>query len=1092
MDASLIPRPFSPTDARRDREEKARLTERNEAALRGTGATNGTRIVETRTGLEQALAEAGVRYQQALDAEAAARAAVDEKLDAARGEIDAAAAERDTRLAEAEAGLTAADGRLDTAEGQLTDAFGQLGTVDSRIGTAKAGAISTAASDAQSKADMAKAAAISAAAADAQTKADAARNAAQAQINQIIARGTSLVRNGDFEAPDGWAVGSYSSTNAAIEAGNARSGTKALRIGPNPGGNVWPTSEWVPGSTNRTYYLEMWVKKLTAAQVDANGIGFVLQTKTAAGGTGTFTLGRVSSDTIPTASFTKVSATFKATTADAVAVRFAPWCLASNNVYSIDDFLVVDVTEAQAALDAAAAADAKAATAQTAAGDARTQADAALTMATSKSTVYYSSSVATGTGKAAGDLWRQRNAGKEIIAEWQWTGTAWERQTVSGSNVSNMDVGYLTAGAATMSQALIDKLVAGTAAFQQADIKNLFVTDVAAMDTAVAQAIYTRKLAAGRILADEVLIGSGANLFPDPLLQDKAGWSNQAFYNATGGRTTGGSIVIPQGTTQQGTYYGQAANLTNRRVQLVAGGTYRISGWVKTSAAAPAGSLQVYLRYQAPGSTTGAIATNVATQAPVNAVATVAGAWTFVSGMVTIPATTTYLTGVLGVFTQAAYTGGTATWSDLAIQSAADASLQVDGTVLARALESELVLASKIIAGIKDGTRAEMSPAGFKVFAVPAGGGPATEVVRMGVAATDDFLAVVRADATLAATISSDGVISAKSLYTDEDIYYHGNELQTLLDKASRGLQAYGVIAQDIGFGTSEYGMFDVKFEADATRAYRVHVKTTAYTSTANGIKWRIRSDVNTARPSITSYLQKDHEQPGSTTQWLSEAWSFVSYPGYKTSGTWTERYLLTGQKMVDGTATFKSGEVTIEDIGPRIWASAGINNGGGTVAASPIEYKKTYQANNSSSYQGSGAVYGFDTGHMYQGLSPAGYGSLSSLATFPDMTGDLSGATISRVRAYFYYDHWYYNSGGTALIGVHGFTTLPSTFSHSGVALSSGEWPKPGGRWVDIPSNYWAGFKSGAYRGLSLTGDGTYGTYGYAQRPILEFTYSK
>ena len=126
--------------------------------------------------------------------------------------------------------------------------------------------------------------------------------------------------------------------------------------------------------------------------------------------------------------------------------------------------------------------------------------------------------------------------------------------------------------------------------------------------------------------------------------------------------------------------------------------------------------------------------------------------------------------------------------------------------------------------------------------------------------------------------------------------------------------------------------------------------------------------------------------------------------------------------------------------------------------------------------------------------MSPA-VGGVQSIATFPSMTGDLSGATITSIRAYFYFEFWYYNSGGTARIHLHGASSLPSSKPSMTYAVSSWSWPKPGGRWVNIPSSFWNGFKTGAYRGVGL-GDTspTYTEYGYARGSAtkLEIKYKK
>ena len=600
------------------------------------------------------------------------------------------------------------------------------------------------------------------------------------------------------------------------------------------------------------------------------------------------------------------------------------------------------------------------------------------------------------------------------------------------------------------------------------------------------------RIGAKSIRADKLFITSTDNLIQEPDFGNYgSSWGTAAYWSidSTGGRkanSPAGKITHSYGSNQGN--YNQPIN-----VPTDGGRAYRMAMWVKADVIIPIGGIFFEAKVGSAAGTTSYVDVRNSAIIPANT-------WTQVSGIVKMPA------DAHTVSFQPTVRAGTPTgsiWLDsMEVTRAADGALIVDGAVTAEKvfanaitaskLESELVLASKIIAGSPTGTHAEMAPGGFRVYAEDPLDGIPNEVVRLGVAASNDYLAVTDSNGTLVTTISHEGVISAKSVNIGSEIWYKGSELTGLLDQSARGLQAYGIIQQDIGFTTSEYGMFDVSFEADATRAYRVSVRSTAYTSNGEGVKWRIRSATGTTRPGIGSYLQREFEGIGSASQWLSDSWDFVSYPSFQSSGTWTERYLLTAQKVGTGTGTFKQGEVTIEDIGPRIWASAGINNGGGSAAAAPIQYVKHYQSNNSRSYNGSNTDYPFATDKMFQGLSPAGYGNMKSIALFPNMTTDLSGATISRMELFMYFDHWYNNAGGTAFIGVHGHTGIPGTFSHADVIITSAGWPKPGGRWIDIPSNHWANFQSGVYRGVSLLGDGTYNSYGYAQRPEIKITYSK
>jgi len=215
-------------------------------------------------------------------------------------------------------------------------------------------------------------------------------------------------------------------------------------------------------------------------------------------------------------------------------------------------------------------------------------------------------------------------------------------------------------------------------------------------------------------------------------------------------------------------------------------------------------------------------------------------------------------------------------------------------------------------------------------------------------------------------------------------------------------------------------------------------------------------------------------------------------------------RVLFTIAAAAGGNAVpFSSQDPTawVEDIGPAFPQNGVITTGGGANVNPVATYEKYYTALSVRNFDGAGNLY-TNGNHttMYQGTSPAGYGKLKSMAFFQDMTADLSGATINDIQVYFYFNHWYNNAGGTAAIGVHGWTGSPPTafgWAGGGQTMASGGWPKPGGRWVSMPSTYWNAFKTGAYRGLVL-GGGTYdnGTYEYygiaAANPQIYVRYTK
>lgn len=352
-----------------------------------------------------------------------------------------------TRLTSAETGISQSKTRLTEAEADLEEAFGQISTVDSKAGLAR-----TMASDAQ-------------------TTADEANTFAQQQVALLVARGQNLVRNGDFEAGD---VGWNNSNNSSVKTVNARSGSKSLNITA-PQVNTWPTSEWVPSSPGRTYYVEYYVRE-GGTPDDSGSVGAVAQVKTSAGGTASHTFAVTPTSSIPNFVFTKISGTITPGTSDIVAIRFAPWVSGpTTSSYDIDDFLAVDVTEAQAALSAAATAQSRADSAHTAAGTAQSTADNALTMAGSKNKVFYSTSNPSGTA-SLGDTWRKVNASNDVIAEWRWTaGNTWLTQQITSEVISNLDVGKLTAGSAIINTAVVNKI-----AIQTADVIKLNASAITA------------------------------------------------------------------------------------------------------------------------------------------------------------------------------------------------------------------------------------------------------------------------------------------------------------------------------------------------------------------------------------------------------------------------------------------------------------------------------------------------------------------------------------------------------------------------------------------------------------------------------------
>jgi hypothetical protein len=426
-------------------------------------------------------------------------------------------------------------------------------------------------------------------------------------------------------------------------------------------------------------------------------------------------------------------------------------------------------------------------------------------------------------------------------------------------------------------------------------------------------------------------------------------------------------------------------------------------------------------------------------------------------------------------------------------------------SITSNKLEANLILTTKIVAGQVDGTYAEMSPQGFRVYAdSPEVGAPSTEAVRLGVAGTDDYFAITKADGSYAATISQDGVGSFKTL-TATDISFKGMDLAQLLWNLPKGHvgsayrttdAVYNAIA---GQGRQPYLRYDL--EVEEGRLYKVSTSAIRMGLTTGGIgRAHVHFAVDRAAneyDTILTYADvfREGESVVLNELYTPQTGSFVN--GRKRLASFLISFVADAGESGIRASTNVPVRLLVEDVGPLINTYSGVFLNGANQTPPPpqlVTYVRQYNCNNSMNYTGSNTQYNYDTGRMYQGLSPAGQGNLKSIGLFPDMTGDLAGATINYMRVYFYFDHWYYNSGGTARLGVHGHTAIPGTFGWGGggwIGDSAG-WPKPGDRWVDIPSAHWNGFKTGAYRGIALEGDGTYGTYGYARRPVLEISFTK
>ena len=118
-------------------------------------------------------------------------------------------------------------------------------------------------------------------------------------------------------------------------------------------------------------------------------------------------------------------------------------------------------------------------------------------------------------GEAYGDTARiQDPSTLDIVAEWKWNGFDWERARVSGEQISNLDVGRLTAGSAAINDLAARRIAGDIGKFLQLTTDQLTVTGNAAFVDLTAKHVWTRivnarqgefeKITAGMLAANSV------------------------------------------------------------------------------------------------------------------------------------------------------------------------------------------------------------------------------------------------------------------------------------------------------------------------------------------------------------------------------------------------------------------------------------------------------------------------------------------------------------------------------------------------------------------------------------------------------------
>lgn len=459
-------------------------------------------------------------------------------------------------------------------------------------------------------------------------------------------------------------------------------------------------------------------------------------------------------------------------------------------------------------------------------------------------------------------------------------------------------------------------------------------------------------------------------------------------------------------------------------------------------------------------------------------------------------------------------------------RSSASAAAQVTADLIDSQYISELT-ASKISAGTlganiilaasiktaEDGQRVELNQQGLQAYdedgdltinisSNPSGG---------------DYISLRGVDGTTVASIADTGDASFTNIYADDDMFIDGASVTDTIDALPRGVLAISLAptnsAATTGADAAGGAVWNrlVITDFDPTRQYKV--------------AYMMRADVDVVKPvyvGCSVYYNWDAQatnvdndgtlwscQQGgrSDTTSTDNAWSSeLTFSNSTPPGTDMHLgFYITASiagVMAQGLSYTRA---WVEDVGPIVEASTfdpATGGGGGDGGDTPpASYTKTYASTWSRSYNGSNALL-HSNGDIYQGQYSSTNGNQRSLIGFNYATiqADLAGATITKVELTMKNIHFYQNSGGTAVLGTHNYTSAPSTWSDGTVNQSrtTHAWTKGATQTVNLGTSYGTDLKSGAAKGIALgPGDSTsinYYSYfdGTVGQPKLKITYTK
>lgn len=177
-------------------------------------------------------------------------------------------------------------------------------------------------------------------------------------------------------------------------------------------------------------------------------------------------------------------------------------------------------------------------------------------------------------GTAIGDTCRVQDAQTlNIVAEWRWNGASWERMKVTSEQISNLDVGKLTAGAANIAEITARKIASDVGRFLEITTDQLTVTGNASFVNATAHHVWTKIITAEQGEFEQIKAG---------MIAANAISANNLQAGAIDGQVITGATL-------------QSERASNRGIKISSSGiqVYASDGWKAMDVNAQSGEIRI-------------------------------------------------------------------------------------------------------------------------------------------------------------------------------------------------------------------------------------------------------------------------------------------------------------------------------------------------------------------------------------------------------------------------------------------------------------------------------------------------------------------